>query len=319
MDKKIIEYQNKVAKILERDYFTKEEGWIVEKQTAVKNNNVKLSGITVRKDEVLQAAPVMYVDDYYKEGYSEEATAQSIFECYQRSKEEFQNANINSVLDFNEIKDKICYKLINARMNAANDAPFIPVTEDLMLSFYIQFRDDATINIDNKVTNVWGIEKEKAAEQLYLLAEENMNRIHPITVQSMMEVMKKMMPADLVEEMPEINEGDFPMYVVSNKSKLNGAAVLVYGKGEALQDCMEQISNELGKPISGFYILPSYIHECILIPESEALDANELRKMVMDVNQSQVEPNEVLSDNVFHYDKEDGLKQVTFSSRERSR
>jgi hypothetical protein len=55
---------------------------------------------------------------------------------------------------------------------------------------------------------------------------------------------------------------------------------------------------------SGYYVLPSSIHECILVPESAGINEKELCDMVKQANRSVVEPKDVLSDNVYHYDKD---------------
>ena len=49
-----------------------------------------------------------------------------------------------------------------------------------------------------------------------------------------------------------------------------------------------------------FYIIPSSIHEVILIPDT--LDIHYMKAMVKEVNGTEVSPDEVLSDNVYRYD-----------------
>lgn len=326
MDEKIREYQKKVTEVLQRDYFPKEEGWVIEPHTVRKNNDVKLSAIAIRQNKDGKVAPTMYVNGYYEEGYTEEAAAHNIYEVYQHSKAErkrFENADRNSILEFKNIKDKICYKLVNAQMNqkAADKAPHLPVTKDLMMTFYIQIQKNAAINIDNRLLDIWGLDKEKAAEQLYFLAEENVQRLHPVSIKSMEEMLREFMAEDMMESIDEV--GDVPpLYILTNDDNLNGAAVLFYGKGKVMQDCLEKMQNDFtGISVKGFYMLPSSVQECILLPEMEGMDmnVNELREMVRTINQSEVAADKVLSDNVFHYDKVDGFKQLTFSSREISR
>ena len=59
----------------------------------------------------------------------------------------------------------------------------------------------------------------------------------------------------------------------------------------------------------GYYVLPSSIHECILVPDTAHHNEKDLCDMVKQANRSVVEPHEVLSDNVFHYG-EDGLRVI---------
>lgn len=53
-----------------------------------------------------------------------------------------------------------------------------------------------------------------------------------------------------------------------------------------------------------FYILPSSIHEVILLRESFAEDAEYLRWMIQEVNATEVAPEEILSDRAYYYDRE---------------
>ena len=52
-----------------------------------------------------------------------------------------------------------------------------------------------------------------------------------------------------------------------------------------------------------FYILPSSIHELILVRDTVGMDANSLRDMVREVNSTQVASDEVLSNSIYHYSK----------------
>ena len=52
-------------------------------------------------------------------------------------------------------------------------------------------------------------------------------------------------------------------------------------------------------------MLPSSIHECILIPEEEGMYQEALTEIVTEINESQVDPREVLSDQAYFYSAED--------------
>ena len=42
--------------------------------------------------------------------------------------------------DFEDMKDKICYRVINAKLNQNIDAPYIPISDDLMMTFFIHYQ-----------------------------------------------------------------------------------------------------------------------------------------------------------------------------------
>lgn len=93
-----------------------------------------------------------------------------------------------------------------------------------------------------------------------------------------------------------IEEEESPgTYVLSAESGQFGAAVLGYP--EELKKAAEQLGE-------GFYVLPSSIHEVILLPDSKAvgIDPKELQQMVAEINQQQVREEERLSNSVYHFD-----------------
>ncbi len=83
------------------------------------------------------------------------------------------------------------------------------------------------------------------------------------------------------------------MYILSNEVSLHGATAMLYPG--LLQD--------IGKATRGsFFILPSSVHETILIRDNGEISAEEFQRMVMEVNRTKVSPDEVLSDEVYRYD-----------------
>ena len=97
------------------------------------------------------------------------------------------------------------------------------------------------------------------------------------------------------DEMAEafLENMDTPMYVLTNRKKINGANALV------CPDILEKAYKELGEP---YYVLPSSTHELILVTESYGMKPEELRQMVQEVNCTAVQARDLLSNKVFHYD-----------------
>ena len=82
------------------------------------------------------------------------------------------------------------------------------------------------------------------------------------------------------------------MYVLTNESQFNGAACILY------ENLLYDFASSIG---SDLYILPSSVHEVILIPKNEFPDKDNLSCMVKDINESEVATDEVLSDHVYEY------------------
>ena len=86
-----------------------------------------------------------------------------------------------------------------------------------------------------------------------------------------------------------------PMYVLTNVGKYNGAAAILDEK------LMEQISEKFQE---GFYIIPSSIHETLIVPKSQPLTITYLENMVSEINATEVSPEEMLSNHIYEYDAE---------------
>ena len=91
------------------------------------------------------------------------------------------------------------------------------------------------------------------------------------------------------------------IYILTNTKGFLGASGLLLE--DLLTDFADLIENS-------FFILPSSIHEVLLVPESSGIDIGTLSEMVCAVNKSHVSPQEVLSDHAYHYDRETGKIHV---------
>ena len=80
-----------------------------------------------------------------------------------------------------------------------------------------------------------------------------------------------------------------PMFCITNEERMNGASLILH----------EDIRKQIGKFMKGdFYILPSSIHETLILPDNGTFSVPELNAMVKEVNATQVSLEEQLSDKV---------------------
>ena len=91
----------------------------------------------------------------------------------------------------------------------------------------------------------------------------------------------------------EESEEDF-MYVMSNEENSFGAVCIFY---DGVLEMVYQTIRE------NFYIIPSSVHEVIILAESMAPKKKEIEETIRDINETQVEDEEVLSDHVYYYKK----------------
>ena len=119
----------------------------------------------------------------------------------------------------------------------------------------------------------------------------------------MSEVMAEMMGMEQAEAlgiMPMRPE-DEQLFVATVPDKTHGAGVLAY------QNFMDQAAERVG---GDFFILPSSIHEVLIVPDNGRMDLKELEAMVRDVNATQVAPADKLTDNVYHYDSKEKIFEL---------
>ena len=76
---------------------------------------------------------------------------------------------------------------------------------------------------------------------------------------------------------------------------MNGAAVLLYPEMPKL------IYETLG---GNYYLLPSSVHEFLVVPEERGIKPEELKKIVREVNETQLEREDFLSDEIYYFDGE---------------
>ena len=267
------------------------EEYTFERRNVLKNNGVILRGVTIsRADEVM--SPTIYLDGAYSlftDGYSMDVIVGKLYEGIidsENSGIQFDNGEFR---DLQQVKDHIIYRLINAVENKdfLKDVPHI-LYLDLAICFAAYYEQaDGTaysVTIHEDHAKMWGV----TAEQLLEYARVNTPRLYPERSDSIVNVIRENFN-DLAESYLE----DCPMVVLTNKSKCNGAAVILY------PDVMSRLSEQMGN--GDIILLPSSIHEWILLPADDDTEMDYLRNMVQQVNQSCVEREEVLSDKVYIY------------------
>ena len=133
-------------------------------------------------------------------------------------------------------------------------------------------------------------------------------------------IMKEMVPESMWDEMELADNLTPPMYVLTTEDRVYGATTILYRNGQLLQECLERIQNDYNNPsITDFYIIPSSTHEVLLVPATDDITKESLQAMCQEVNSTQVDITDQLSDNIFQYNQDDGFQQITFYQQEITR
>lgn len=268
----------------------------------MKNNGTELDGITImEKDKNI--APTIYINsfyDRYREGVSLKAVVSEIIRIYNQNKNSI-NINADYFENYENVRKTIVYKLVNYQKNKKllEDVPYKRVL-DLAVVFYCLIEQrkgvSATALIHNEHLRIWNVTE----DEIYNDALKNTPVLLAGSIVPMSKILSEIAgtaPVDNDEKVCEYTGEDI-LYVLTNSSRVNGAACILY------DNLLKKFANNVH---SDLYILPSSVHEVIIVPKKNAFDKSELADMVREVNEQGVSQDEILSDNVYEYNRKNGL------------
>ena len=274
----------------------------------VKMNDLKLHGLSFR-NAGSDAAPTLYVDDMYRaytEGADLRYLATDLANAYIAAKDEPAPPTVS--LRYDDVKDKLTIRLLEKKRNRKFLAkmPYISVGHGFAIT--------ADINMGEERGGDWRIpvnkgvleELEVDEETLFADAIESSAVFEPPMLVEMGNALFESDKINLLDMAGPIDpEKAGNMYVLTNTSGSLGAAVLFY------PEIRERAAEILG---TDYYILPSSVHEVILVPDTAGIDEKDLCDMVRKANRSVVEEGDILSDEVYHYSKGGGMAKITHSA-----
>lgn len=263
-----------------------------------KNNGVMLTAIHISEGKG-SICPTIYLNDYYKyfkEGMQMEDIIRDILRT-NRKHQGKQKSDVTAFLELSKIRHAFACKLIHYKKNEEllKDVPHVPFL-DLAIVFYCSLELEdfgrASILIHNSHLKSWKITE----EELVRMAMENAPKILPCEITSMVDIVCQMMSEELfVKQMSELEHP--PLYVLTNSQGYFGASAMLY------PDVLADFAAEKGKNL---IIIPSSVHEVLLIPVEDASRKEWFDGMVQEANELHVEPEEVLADHVYYYNRETG-------------
>lgn len=276
------------------------ENYRVRLNDVMKNNGVVLRGITLMQDDS-NISPTIYLNPYYDAYENGDTTLgtviDEVIDTYERNKIN-RSIDMKFFLNYETVRSRIIFKLINTEKNREllRDVPYIPF-HDLSIVFQCLVSEErfgnASILIHNVHLQLWKVN----ARELYECALENTPLLQGYELADMNTVLEEMKAlGGIDDEEIEDMQQEVPMYVLSNKSRINGASCILY------KDILKDFAMVVDKDL---YVLPSSIHEVILLPSDGTQESEQLKEMVREINQSQVEKEEVLSDSVYYYRRSD--------------
>lgn len=295
-----MEYKEFVEYIKMNAGYIAGEGGNITINHVIKNNGCEMDGLVIM-EKGKDIAPTIYLDSFYElytNGENIKNIIRQIEVIYEQNKNNV-TFDVNFLKHFDTIKDKIVYKVVNYRSNEKllEQVPHKRIL-DLAVVFYClldnEYGRSATALIYNNNLKNWNV----TIDDVYKAALKNTPDLLHSKISSMAALFEK---CGVNVDGEEVDLKDYvpsDMYVLTNESKLNGAACILY------ENVLYDFAQKLGADL---YILPSSVHEVILLPKLSMFEKDELVNMVKEVNTEGVAADEVLSDHVYEYNRTERL------------
>ncbi len=266
-----------------------EPGTTISLQTICKNNGLKLDGLVI-SSQSSNLSPTIFLNYYFERQDifpDLNAICRDIQRTYEQNRTE-ESFDADFFTNYSAIKDRIAFRLIHYKKNKEllETVPYVRYL-DLAVVFYCLLHltetGNATVLIHNSHLKLWNITK----KQLYKQACQTTPRLLPYDFRNISALLGSQDDADTPPSF-------CPMYVLTNSQKLYGASCMLY------PGILEAISEKLRHDL---FLLPSSIHEMILLPAENRSSHKELSEMVAQINQTELAADEILSSHVYYYSR----------------
>lgn len=264
--------------------------------------NVKRTALVIL-NESSHVAPTLYLDEFYEDYNAGLLTADDIAheicDRYVASIGSFK-INLNNCFSYENICDKICYKVISDETNQdyLKTLPHRKIGDtDLTIIYYVPLDDEfggtAFTQVTNSMMNMYGVTE----SDLFERASANTKRMYPLKFGGLLSFLTGILneenaACDVID--PDENES---MFALTNSAGMFGASSILY----------DGVLAEFAAKRGNFYILPSSVHEVLLVPEEGInIPPSDLVEMVRSINSTEVATEDKLSDHVYFYSSDSG-------------
>lgn len=252
-------------------------------------------GVNLYMDDLMQRYESR---DYDMEALVEEILLQIKERLFDTNFTRVAIEQIATIRDYDDMKSKVLFRIINMNSNREylKNSVYVPFL-DFAICFYLVVGtgdETGTIHLSKEIFDAWGV----TVEEVYQQAMKNTPILLPYQNKNIVDILSHMMDEDSFSQFmnpPEFDKKNLCMWVLSNEKQMFGAGTILY------DGLMAEISERMGA--EEIVILPSSVHECILIPLSDDMDTYYLKSMVHEVNVTYVESEDCLSENVYLYSR----------------
>lgn len=219
----------------------------------------------------------------------------SIADTYKFAKKPFIDLDINKLLDYESIREKVTVRLLNGeRENAGLANSAHKELGSFEAAYYISVGEGEAA-MTNKMLEKYGVSVEDIHDQ----AVRNVAKINGVRLHNVAEIINPeyLFGGTLGDDYFDKKEPLEPGVMYALTSDVGG-----YGASLILNtELMDKIADKCdGK----MYVIPSSVHEVIIVRDNGAIDPEELDSVIQTINRDEVKPEEVLGERSMIYEKE---------------
>lgn len=256
---------------------------IEEKQ--IYKNHVTLDALIVKFANI-NISPTVYMNNFFEDNISKSEAIEVTKRIAEVIKQNMPKQSLETgwLFDFDLVKNLIIPKVVGIKNNEQmlerliySQKADLAVTYSVYLNEFSNKNELSSIPISRNLAEKWGV----SADVLEHAAKNNIQKLYSPCI------------SDMADIFPHVMNMSGEMYVISNRYRVNGAAVFLDDR--FMESVREQLQGD-------FYILPSSIHEMICISATNDMQIDELQSIVTDINACELIPEYRLSDHVYKYD-----------------
>lgn len=254
------------------------------KPVDITKNGIPFKGISLGTGPV---CPTIYTDRFeeYNEEDLEDAVDEILYQ-YNKAKEMMPAVDAQKLMDWEYVKTRLQLCLQKRTDEDICKRDFLDLEEYVRVIVDTDEESTGSFKVKPEHLNLLGVTETDVFDAAWKCTDST------IIVQDMAVLMAEMMGMSIEEAMEM--QSDNPMIVASNERKMYGAIAMKAG------DKIAEVADRYGTDLA---ILPSSIHEILLIPVRRDMDFIQLNAMVQEINATQVAPEEILGSHAYRYNR----------------
>jgi hypothetical protein len=287
-------FEKEIVDMLQRELG---EGYQVYIYPVSHNNGVESrQAVILEKGElVAECLPIEHYYELCRKPSDLEVAVRDILREYQKRNRESGHLCVDQLYHWECARDKVLFRLVNSDTNKKflQSVPSVETCDLSQVVYMVLNAGNAysrTLTVNKRLMDLWGVD---TAELLQQARENTPMRLPARFMNAGLSV-----SGNILDVMDTAHTAGACMYVLTNTEKVYGAACIFY------DGLLEDVAEKLG---CGFYILPSSIHQVIIIPSCvcEPEYSMQLKRMVTAINLKEAPKQDILSDSIYYYNKEE--------------